>query len=48
MEALLDQMCPVEAISLDVNVEPQMPNRLFDLFTTTRRGQDKGIIQIVL
>lgn len=39
----LDQVCPVEAVSLDVHVEPTMPNILFDLFTTTRAGQDKGI-----
>ena len=40
----LDQVCPVEAVSLDVNVEQSVPNIVFDLFTTTRRGQDKGII----
>ncbi len=43
----LDQVCPVEAVSLDVNVEPTMPNILFDLFTTTRTGQDKGIIELI-
>ena len=43
----LDQVCPVEAVSLDVNVEPKQPNRLLTFFTTTRTGQDKGIIQII-
>lgn len=42
----LDQHCPVEAVSLDVNVEPTTPNPLFDLFVATRRGTAKGIIQI--
>jgi len=40
----LDQVCPVEAVSLDINVEQGIPNVVFDVFTTTRRGQDKGII----
>lgn len=43
----LDQVCPVEAVSLYINVEPAMPNVVFDLFTETRRGKSKGIIQLL-
>ena len=43
----LDHVCPVEAVSLDVNVEQSVPNIVFDLFTTTRRGQGKGIILLI-
>ena len=45
--AYLDQACPVEAVSLDINVEPQIPNRIFELFTRTRIGKDKGILQVI-
>jgi hypothetical protein len=45
--AFLDQVCPVEAVSLDVNVEPQIPNRILDLFTTARSGQEKGIVRVI-
>ncbi|HKS70933.1 MAG TPA: hypothetical protein VJQ45_10955 [Ktedonobacterales bacterium] len=45
--AYLDQVCPVEAVSLDINVEPQIPNRLLDLFTLTHTGQAKGIARVV-
>ena len=44
---LLDQVCPVEAVSVDITVEPSMPNVVFDLFTETRRGQSKGILLII-
>ncbi|HEY7975890.1 MAG TPA: hypothetical protein VID72_11135, partial [Ktedonobacterales bacterium] len=27
----LDRVCPVEAVSLDINVEPLIPNRIFEL-----------------
>jgi hypothetical protein len=47
LAAYLDHICPGEAVSLDVNVEPQQPNRLLTLFTTTRTGRDKGIILLV-
>jgi predicted nucleotidyltransferase len=43
----LDQVCPVEAVSLDITVEPALPNVVFDLFTETRRGQSKGIIRLL-
>lgn len=43
----LDQACPVEAVSLDINVEPGLPSVVFDLFTETRGGVSKGIIQLV-
>ena len=43
----LDQVCPVEVVSLDINVEQGIPNIVFDVFTTTRRGQDKGIILLI-
>ena len=44
---LLDQVCPVEAVSVDITVESSMPNVVFDLFTETRRGQAKGILQVI-
>ena len=43
----LDQVCPVEAVSLDITVEPVLPNVVFDLFTETRRGHSKGIIHLL-
>ncbi len=42
----LEQACPVEAVSLDINVEPTTQTYLFDLFTTDDLGRAKGIIQI--
>ena len=42
----LDQVCPVEAVSLDITVEPALPSIVFDLLTETRRGRRKGIIQL--
>lgn len=44
--AYLDQVCPVEAVSLGVYVEPQAPNFMLNFFTTTRAGQAKGIIEL--
>jgi Family of unknown function (DUF6932) len=43
----LDQVCPVEVVSIDITVEPSLPSVVFDLFTETRRGRHKGIIQLV-
>lgn len=43
----LDQVCPVEAVSLDITAEPTLPSGVFDLFTKTRRGIEKGIIQLL-
>ena len=42
----LTQVCPVELVSLDITVESQLPSVIFDLFTESRRGQAKGIIQL--
>ncbi len=42
----LAQVCPVELVSLDITVESQLPSVIFDLFTESRRGQQKGIIQV--
>lgn len=46
LTAYLEQVCPVEAVSLDVNVEPDIANRIFDLFTMTRTGRAKGILRL--
>ena len=43
----LDQVCPVEAVSCAVYVEAALPNRIFILYTKTRAGTAKGIIQIL-
>jgi predicted nucleotidyltransferase len=45
--AYLDQVCPVEAVSLDINVEPEFPNRILELFTSTRTGHAKGILHVI-
>jgi hypothetical protein len=42
----LDRVCPVEAVSVHLYVEPQVPSPLLDFFTTTRRGTAKGIIEL--
>lgn len=42
----LDQVCPVEATSVHLYAEPQLPSALVTFFTTTRLGQVKGIIQL--
>lgn len=43
----LHQVCPVEAVSLDVNVEPTAQAYLLDFLTTDDYGRDKGILQII-
>lgn len=43
----LDQSCPVEAVSLDVNVEPTTSAYLLDFLTTDDYGRAKGILQLV-
>ena len=40
----LDQVCPVEAVSVHIYAEPHVPSALLDFFTTTRLGTAKGII----
>ncbi len=47
VQQYLDQVCPVEAISMHFYVEPKLPSPLLDLFTTTRRGTAKGIIRLI-
>jgi hypothetical protein len=47
VQQYLDQACPVEAVSLDVNVEPTTTDYLLDFLTTDDYGQAKGILQIV-
>lgn len=42
----LDRVCPVEATSMHIYVEPRAPSALLDFFTTTRRGFAKGIIEL--
>ena len=42
----LDHVCPVEAVSTHIYVEPQIPSALLDFFTTTRLGTPKGIIEL--
>jgi hypothetical protein len=43
----LEHVCPVEAVSLGIYVEPSIPNMVFDFFTTTRKGQAKGSIELM-
>jgi hypothetical protein len=43
----LEQACPVEAVSLDVNVEPTTSAYLLDFRTTDDYGRAKGIVQLV-
>jgi hypothetical protein len=45
VQQYLDRVCPVEAVSAHLYVEPQLPSPMLDFFTTTRRGTAKGIIQ---
>mgnify|MGYP001265018983 CR=1 FL=1 len=47
LQQYLDQVCPVEAVSLDVNVEPTTSDYLLDFLTTDDYGRAKGILQIV-
>jgi hypothetical protein len=46
VQQYLDRVCPVEAVSAHLYVEPQLPSPMLDFFTTTRRGTAKGIIQL--
>jgi hypothetical protein len=46
VQQYLDRVCPVEAVSVHIYVEPQLPSPLLDFFTTTRRGTAKGIIEL--
>jgi hypothetical protein len=39
-------VCSVEAVSVYLYGEPQLPSALLDFFTTTRRGTAKGIIAL--
>jgi hypothetical protein len=42
----LDQVCPVEAVSVHLYAEPQLPSALLTFFTTSRLGRPKGIVQM--
>src|SRR5579885_1028905 len=46
LQQYLDRVCPVEAVSVHIYVEPQLPSALLDFFTTTRLGVTKGIIEL--
>ncbi|HEY1391312.1 MAG TPA: hypothetical protein VGF38_22430 [Ktedonobacterales bacterium] len=46
LQQYLDRVCPVEAVSMHIYVEPQLPNAMLDFFTTTRLGTVKGIIEV--
>ncbi len=46
LQQYLDQVCPVEAVSVHIYVEPQLPSAMLDFFTTTRLGTAKGIIAL--
>lgn len=46
LQRYLDQVCPAEAVSVHMYVEPQLPSALLDFFTTTRLGTAKGIIEL--
>jgi hypothetical protein len=43
----LERVCPVEAVSLDINVEPTTSDYLLDFMTTDDYGRAKGILQLV-
>lgn len=43
----LERVCPVEVVSLDVNVEPTTSAYLLDFLTTDDYGQAKGILQLL-
>jgi hypothetical protein len=38
----LGRVCPVEAVSVDLYVEPQVPRTLLDYFTAMRHGIPRG------
>jgi hypothetical protein len=42
----LDQVCPVEAVSLSIYVELLTPNIMLNFFTTMRSGQAQGIVEL--
>ena len=42
----LERVCPVEAVSLDINVESTNSNYLLDFLTTDDYGREKGILQL--
>lgn len=46
LQQYLDQACRVEAVSVHLYAEPQLPTALLTFFTTTRLGRPKGIIQL--
>jgi len=43
----LHQVCPVEAVSLDINVEPTTSPYLLDFLMTDDYGRAKGILQLI-
>lgn len=43
----LEQVCPVEVVSLDVNVEPTTLAYLLDFLMTDDYGRAKGIVQVI-
>lgn len=43
----LEQVCPVEVVSLDINVESTTSDYLLDFLTTDDYGQAKGILQLL-
>ena len=43
----LEQVCPVEVVSLDINVEPTTSDYLLDFLTTDDYGRAKGILQLL-
>jgi len=46
IQQYLDQVCPVEAVSIHLYAEPQLPSALLTFFTTSRLGRPKGIVQL--
>jgi hypothetical protein len=46
IQQYVDQACPVEAVSVHLYAEPQLPSALLTFFTTTRLGRPKGIVQL--
>jgi hypothetical protein len=46
LQQYLDHVCPVEAVSVHIYVEPHLPSAMLDFFTTTRLGTAKGIIAL--
>lgn len=46
LQQYLDRVCPVEAVSVHIYVEPLLPNAMLVFFTMTRLGTIKGIIEL--